>query len=240
MSSFIAPAVKAERCNCMATRHKFRTSCQGCGWIACSQFEPNECNFCSSPLIQSFTADDALNEGYDASTVKAYKMLDKLLQFDKENAQRTHVHDAQADYYESGTWLSEEEKASIDKRNKLRLEAKNKRPQRKINIHFDIAGRRVVDYSAEEEDVLFEDVDTMSGLISCKPCTGALDNDGGRPSWMEDDVGTSCSLGNSNLAGAHDLPDEYDLPVYENAALEFSKGKAGEIYRTMKKRYGRF
>ena len=229
------PVAKNEGCNCMATRHKFRTSCQGCGWIACEKYGQKECSFCSAILSPPITADDAVSAGYDESTVKAYKMLDKLLQFDKENAQRTHVHDAQADYYESGTWLSEEEKASIDKREKLRLEAKNKRSQRKINIHFDIAGRRVVDYSAEEEDVLFEDAAAQG---SCKPCSGALDNDGGRPSWMEDDAVVSGSVGNT-ATGTDQHYDDIDsagVPVYENTALERNKGKAGEIYRTMKKK----
>ena len=62
------------------------------------------------------TASDALDMGYDEATVNAYRMLDKLLQFDRENAQRTHVHDAQEDHYETGTWLTEEEKEDIDRR----------------------------------------------------------------------------------------------------------------------------
>lgn len=223
----------------MATRHKFRTSCQACGWIACDQYEHSECSFCSAHLCSTFTAEEAFAAGYGESTVKAYKMLDKLLHFDKENEQRTHVHDAQADYYESGTWLSEEEKASIDKREKARLEAKNKRSQRKINIHFDIAGRRVVDYNAEDEDDIHES-DTAAG-VSCKPCAGALDNDGGRPSWMEEDTGAGSSVSAANNANTvtgldYDDVDYADMPVYENTALERNKGKAGEIYRTMKKR----
>jgi hypothetical protein len=35
----------------------------------------------------------------------AYRQKDKLLMFDKEHAKRTHVHDAQADYYETGRYV---------------------------------------------------------------------------------------------------------------------------------------
>lgn len=214
----------------MATRHKFRTSCQECGWIACDQYELSLCSFCNTKLIPTYTAEDAIGAGFNEAAVKSYKMLDKLLKFDKENAQRTHVHDAQADYYESGTWLSEEEKASIDKREKLRQDAKNKRAQRKINIHFDIAGRRVVDFSAEDEDIM-ADVDIACAPYSCKPCAGELDNDGGRPSWMEDD---QPAVRQDIVAETDDNKADFDIPVYENTALERNKGKAGEIYRTMK------
>jgi hypothetical protein len=37
-----------------------------------------------------------------------------LIRFDKENAKRTQVYDAQTDYYESSNWLSEEEKKTMD------------------------------------------------------------------------------------------------------------------------------
>jgi hypothetical protein len=52
-----------------------------------------------------------------------------LLQFDKEHAKRTHVHDAQGDYYESGgAWLTEAEKIAINKKDEARrklLQSKN-------------------------------------------------------------------------------------------------------------------
>ena len=187
------------------------------------------------------TSEEATLLGYDESTIKAYKMLDKLLQFDKENAQRTHVHDAQADYYETGTWLTEEEKADIAKREALRQEAKKKKSQRKINIRFDIAGRRVVDYNEEDADIA--DSDEPSGTFQV--CSVQLDNDGERPVWMYDDAPLATSLSHVDLSADEassgqkmddDTYEEFDMPVYDNIGLERNRGKAGEVYRSMKKR----
>lgn len=60
--------------------------------------------------------------------------------FDKENAKRTHVHDAQADYYETSTWLTEDERREIDEKEKKRRE-KYSPSNRKLFIAVDVAGR---------------------------------------------------------------------------------------------------
>lgn len=187
------------------------------------------------------TSEEAILLGYDESTIKAYKMLDKLLQFDKENAQRTHVHDAQADYYETGTWLTEEEKADIAKREALRQEAKKKKSQRKINIRFDIAGRRVVDYNEEDADI----ADSEEPSASFQVCSVQLDNDGERPAWMYDDAPLATSLSQVDIGAEDsslaqkidDMCEDFDMPVYDNIGLERNRGKAGEVYRSMKKRF---
>jgi hypothetical protein len=250
MSGLTLPSGPADQCGCMAVRHKFQTSCKACAWIACEQYGHNLCLKCKEPLCPPMTAEDAIVAGYDEGTIGAYKMLDKLLQFDKENAQRTHVHDAQADYYETGTWLTEEEKADIDRREKLRQQVKTNHLRRKVNINFDIAGRRVVDFVEEDEEDVPER--NMSKQAICSPFA---DNDG-RPSWMYDDDGPGCNTSNgayaqalkSNLdevaatdatapgAGGSPAVGEIAVPVYENIELERNKGKAAEIYRLMKKR----
>ena len=46
----------------------------------------------------------------------------------------------QADYYETGTWLTEEEKKEMDNNERKRREAK-KPSNRKFKMSFDIAGR---------------------------------------------------------------------------------------------------
>lgn len=186
-------------------------------------------------------SEEAILLGYDEATVKAYKMLDKLLQFDKENAQRTHVHDAQADYYETGTWLTEDEKADIAKREVQRLEAKKKKSQRKVNIRFDIAGRRVVDFNEEDTELADSDVPGSS-----KICSAQLDNDGERPAWMYDEAPLVQGLKETSISGqssekarfVDEDDDDYELPVYDNIGLERNRGKAGEVYRSMKKRWG--
>ena len=46
----------------------------------------------------------------------------------------------QGDYYETSTWLTAEEKAAIDEKERARLD-KYKRSGRQMKISFDIAGR---------------------------------------------------------------------------------------------------
>ena len=254
MSSCIHNSVAvAGICECMATRHEFLTSCKSCGWIACERYNQSTCSKCNAVLVPPMTASDALDMGYDEATVNAYRMLDKLLQFDRENAQRTHVHDAQEDHYETGTWLTEEEKEDIDRREAMRLEAKKHRAQRKMNIHFDIAGRRVVDFAAKEDAA-----DAAVGGRSNVICSPFADNDGDRPAWMHDgDQGQyQCEAGPYAQAARRQQEEQADaaalqdvdspsgeetsvsmgLPVYENVELERNRGRAAEVYRSMKKR----
>lgn len=68
-----------------------------------------------------------------------------LVAADKNSGARTHVHDDQADYFEtsSDAWLTPEEKAELDRRQaeKERLEEENRR---KVVVSIDLVGRRVV------------------------------------------------------------------------------------------------
>jgi hypothetical protein len=43
-------------------------------------------------------------------------LKDKLVQFDKETAERTKVYDDESDYYSSTAWLSELEKEELERR----------------------------------------------------------------------------------------------------------------------------
>jgi hypothetical protein len=87
----------------------------------------------------------------DAVTVEAYRQKDKLLTFDREHAKRTHVNDAQSDYYESSTWLSDAEKADLDRKEQLRRDAA-KPSNRRYKMSFDLAGRRVVEVVRGDEE----------------------------------------------------------------------------------------
>ena len=149
----IEAKVTGKVCGCMATRHKFIGNCTSCGRISCQIEGPItkagiSCFFCDGIVIPPMSADEILDnnilsseDNYD-NTMKAYQLKDKLLIFDKENAKRTHVHDSQADYYETSTWLTEDEIKEIDEKERLRFE-KNKPTNRKIRIAYDIAGRLV-------------------------------------------------------------------------------------------------
>jgi len=115
------------------------------GSILCS------CFTCNSPVCTPMSGKDLTQQGstLDEDTLKAYRQKDKLLMFDKEHAKRTHVHDAQADYYETGTWLSEEEKSEMDKREQHRRDGR-KPLNRKFKMAFDMAGRRIIEEIEED------------------------------------------------------------------------------------------
>ena len=282
----------ALNCNCMASRHTLTSSCTGCGWICC---EENctliTCPHCSSDLLPPMSADElqatlqSSGQSIDESKLAAYRLKDKLLQFDKENAKRTHVHDAQGDYYESSTWLTEEEKADIDRREarrrQQRLEQQRKSGRRKVNIRFDIAGRRIVDYEVEEEGEEVEggqdadgeyeftggeqhesgnatvEVDFLAyrddlpgaathGAINRVDYLQSVQKTSPSPSIQSErpNVSQTASSAESTAkqpSTADGNGDSFDdtcvsTLAYENVGLELSAGKAGEVYRAMKKR----
>eukprot|EP01035_Chromulina_nebulosa_P030048 gene30048-39907_t len=102
--------------------HPLVASCSECGFICCEKDKHrvgvasrNPCPSCGTGTLRPpMTKDMAAAAHYDSATVRAYSQKDKLLLFDREHAKRTHVHDAQADYYESSAWLTAEEKKQID------------------------------------------------------------------------------------------------------------------------------
>lgn len=141
-------------CGCMATEHRFITSCHGCGRIICEMEGLGCCKSCGVCLIEPMNASTAAESGMDNSTVLAYKQKDKLLRFDQENTRRTHVNDAQADYYSNSTWLSAEEKSAIDEKESQRLEG-YKKAGKSITFRLDL-----------ENGEMVKDVDNFSGSLS--------------------------------------------------------------------------
>ncbi len=151
-------APKQARCGCMGTRHACVGSCTLCGMIVCEEEakcafdvaclncgKRNSCypSLQAKDLSTSSLGGKQVTAGNISGYQKAYSNKDKLLQFDRENTKRTHVHDAQADYYESTAWLTDEERAKIDaKRQKAR---DTKLPSnRRYQMSLDIAGRRKI------------------------------------------------------------------------------------------------
>ena len=67
-----------------------------------------------------------------------------LVAADKDTS-RTHVHDDQADYFEtsSDVWLTNEERAELDRR-RLEKERLEEERRRKVVVSVDLVGRRVV------------------------------------------------------------------------------------------------
>ncbi len=132
-----AKSIGRVACGCFAVKHPFIGSCNQCGRIMCDFEGMGPCFNCNSEFVAPMTAEDAENLGLDDKTIMAYKHKDKLLMFDKENAKRTHVFDAQADYYETGTWLTEEEKRNIQIRERKRREDMKKSNRMKF-MAYDI------------------------------------------------------------------------------------------------------
>ena len=176
VSSFdaIAPRAKPQQqyqkmatlCGCFGVRHRLTGSCVLCGRIACEAEAKADatapssssavvlcgCPTCGNAVVSPLTADQVSSlPGVDAATVEAYKQKDKLLTFDREHAKRTHVNDAQSDYYESSTWLSDAEKADLDRKEQLRRDAA-KPSNRRYKMSFDLAGRRVVEVIQGDEE----------------------------------------------------------------------------------------
>jgi hypothetical protein len=217
-------------CSCLGTRHGHITNCTNCGYIIC-RFEVTEqqstssvgelisCPNCNEMCTPPYSAQQVEAQKFDETTVKAYKQKDTLLQYDKEHAKRTIVRDAQADYYVSSAWLTDEERKEMELKERQRLEMKkHARRNKKINIRFDIAGRKIVEahpYDEQEED--------SSEITVC------------RPELDEVDIGSCNNVGTSGIT-----EDEisFDVsPVFENCELMMRTSKAAEVYRHMRKRY---
>lgn len=227
-----------EVCNCYATNHAFLTNCISCGWICCINNKSGKCGYCKNDLtvnmsinetIQSMSSTDS-----DPRKMKAYQLVQKLLVFDKENTIRTSVHDAQGDYYESSgsMWLTEDEKKEIMRREALRKEKSKRVQDRRIDIRFDLEGRRVVNCTVDDIDAY--------DPYSPPPPAVAADYDDGLYSTLKafpPSSGMTSSMETSIHGDANvDASAASNLPAYENTELELDRNKAGDVYRYMKRR----
>lgn len=168
------------------------------------------CPTCGNAIVPPLTADQVSTlSGVDDVTVNAYRQKDKLLTFDREHAKRTHVNDAQSDYYESSTWLSDAEKAVLDRKEKLRRDAA-KPSNRRYKMSFDLAGRRVV-------EVIQGDDDDESDLA----------NDGSGASVSKEGGGS----------GQYDPGYEPDQLVQNDALMSENAGRIGEVYRQIRNKF---
>lgn len=114
-------------CGCFSSGdHGVFTNCLKCGRIHCSQeCDATQCLHCKAPLGAQLPKSD--DEDYDV----AVKTKDRLLQFDREHAKRTHVFDSEGDYYSNDQWLSEDEKKAAAEKERKRREALNDRGRAK-------------------------------------------------------------------------------------------------------------
>lgn len=116
----------AFKCGCFGTIHPCLTNCLYCGRIACEREGYSFCNFCGyqiEPPSSTMTKSDA------------FFHKDRLLRYDRETAQRTVVIDDQSDYYSNTNWMNEDERRSVEEKERQRQNALHRRG--KQQIHFD-------------------------------------------------------------------------------------------------------
>lgn len=252
------PAAVTIRCGCFASHHPYAGSCLSCGRVMCAKEgePPRLCPVCGDVMLGPLNSTQVLEGGrreggkddVSEGLIRAYELKDKLLVFDRENAKRTHVHDAQGDYYESTTWLTEEEKQAIDAREEERR-SKLKPSNRKMNFTIDVQGRRFVESKKndegeyEEEEQGHDDDDEGGGGVIrhdggphsgkkgntlCHPRQNELDD-------MYSDSRCDRTGGGSESEDFVDTLDDMGIEVnIDNVQLRNRHSKAGDMYRMMK------
>lgn len=140
-----------------------------CGKIHCEQEGFGPCLFCKAEVSKPT---DVLTKRQreEVGLVQAIHRRNKLLDFDRQFAQRTTVIDDQiADLVFGGSeknhWLNEEEKADAKRKEKRIAEIMEKQENRSSRIlkyKFDFAGRRVVEDDTDE----INEQEEMKSLIN--------------------------------------------------------------------------
>ncbi|KAL3792324.1 hypothetical protein HJC23_006236 [Cyclotella cryptica] len=104
-------------CGCFGNKHPPLTNCLHCGRISCELEGYDYCPFCNNLITQFIPSNK-----HDSAL--AHK--ERLLEYDRTSASRTHVHDDQEDYFVTQTSMwsstSEREEASVleeERRRKL-------------------------------------------------------------------------------------------------------------------------
>lgn len=105
------------------------------------------CTFCHSQVLLDgapLSEEEVFGSGQGDAAEAAAARAATLVAADKDTS-RTHVHDDQADYFEtsSDVWLTNEERAELDRR-RLEKERLEEERRRKVVVSVDLVGRRVV------------------------------------------------------------------------------------------------
>lgn len=204
---------KQSLCGCMATQHAFLTSCIHCGRISCIKEGLGLCYFCSRPLYAPVSTSALEAAGVsDAALLRAYKHKDKLLVFDSENTKRTQVYDAQGDYYESASWLSESERAALDVKEMARR--KKLHTRRIATLTLDLQSSLLIESTMSELDKEEEETAVVVA-VEAPQCSR-----------------TEVRRDEETVAG----PEVFSL---ENHELGAANSRVANVYRALKKRYMR-
>jgi len=120
----ITKGTNATPCGCQGMLHKVLSNCLHCGYILCEPEGYSFCPFCSYNVV---AASKKGQKG--AKTDPAQAHLSRLLQFDRDAASRTTIHDAQADYYsnKSSEWLEKGEREDAASKDEERMKELHER-----------------------------------------------------------------------------------------------------------------
>ena len=119
-------------CGCFGTVHKPLTNCLHCGRIACEIEGCGFCGFCGYLIEKVALAERNRDGTFD----KALLHKERLLKFDREFTERTHVYDDQADYFSNttSTWLDERERNDAEEKDEARRKDIHERKKHTLTL----------------------------------------------------------------------------------------------------------
>lgn len=203
-------------CDCQARRHKLIANCLSCGKIICERTGEGPCSFCGALVLREGSNYAGLGavafpESEGEAAAEAFK--NRLVDYDRNAAERTVVIDDQSDYYdvEGNAWISEEEKQLLRKKQE-EIEEADRARRNKLVVTLDLVGRKVV---MTEQDAA--EMATQSGLL--------------RPTFDSQDKSCNRIKANPNI---RDLPVFVDTrePGHAKRSQPYKNGKMPVRART--------
>lgn len=123
-------------CGCYGNKHKPLTNCLHCGRISCDVEGYDYCHFCGY-LIQDFSSATEISDG-ENNIDSAIRHKERLLEFDRTSASRTHVHDDQEDYFvtSNNMWATSKEQDDAREQEENRRQKLHTRQKQTLDIKF--------------------------------------------------------------------------------------------------------
>ncbi len=120
-------------CGCFGTKHKPLTNCLHCGRISCEVEGYDFCPHCHI-LIEDFR--QRIRGDRTSSSALLHK--ERLLEFDRTAAARTHILDDQEDYFVSSNsmWSTQEEQKNAKEKEEERRKLLHERQKQTLAINF--------------------------------------------------------------------------------------------------------
>jgi len=122
---------KNKPCGCFGNMHKALKNCLHCGRISCELEGINDyCHFCGYFIEEKNLDHD------DANMEPAMRHKERLLEFDRTSASRTHILDDQEDYFVAATsvWSTEQERGEYHAREEERQKKVHERQRNVISF----------------------------------------------------------------------------------------------------------